>query len=251
MSLLKCCTIRRKRAVKSLYNEEDIDNDVDTQRENEEVGKYGDHDANDESENDETKLIYFACEIPKQHIIDILWSIRSTLETFTMEKECIDYMTLITDKIFLVIDGLPRTSFFAAIEPLKQIDSVFFYSPASGSIDDISQQQHSYLVYLCETAETLIDSIRKSREELDKHIVALSIYNKKDKATRDLSKGVGSFLFSELFKRILKNMPKTSEAKKTMVTTCQNYYRGNLTELANIDEFDRTYKLTDAIYHGL
>ncbi|CAF3317163.1 unnamed protein product [Rotaria sp. Silwood2] len=79
MSLLKCCTIRRKRAVKNLYSEEDIDNDVDTQRENEEeIGKYGDHDANDENENDGTKLIYFACEIPKQHIIDILRSIRST-----------------------------------------------------------------------------------------------------------------------------------------------------------------------------
>ncbi|CAF4927761.1 unnamed protein product [Rotaria sp. Silwood1] len=179
MSLLKCCTIRRKRVVKNLYNEEDIDNDVDTQRENEEeVGKYGDHHANDENENDGTKLIYFA---------------------------------------------------------------------SSGSIDDISEQQHSYLVYLCETEETLIDSIRKSREELDKHIVALRMYNKKDKATRDLSKGVGSFLFFELFKSILKNMPKTSEAKKTMVTTCRNYYRGNLTELANIDEFDRTYTSTNAI----
>ncbi|CAF4377511.1 unnamed protein product [Rotaria sordida] len=42
-------------------------------------------------------------------------------------------------------------------------------------------------------------------------------------------------------------MPKTNEAKKTMVTTCRNYYRGNLTELANIDEFNRTYKSTDAI----
>ncbi|CAF1178690.1 unnamed protein product [Rotaria sordida] len=82
-------------------------------------------------------------------------------------------MTLITDKIFLVIDGLPSTSFIVAIEPLKQIDSVFFYSPTSDSIDDISKQQYSYLVYLCETEETLIDSIRKSREELDEHIAAL------------------------------------------------------------------------------
>ncbi|CAF3662279.1 unnamed protein product [Rotaria sp. Silwood1] len=88
MSLLKCCTIRRKRVVKNLYNEEDIDNDVDTQRENEEeVGKYGDHHANDENENDGTKLIYFACEIPNQHIIDILRSIRSTPKSL---KYCYD-----------------------------------------------------------------------------------------------------------------------------------------------------------------
>jgi hypothetical protein len=42
-------------------------------------------------------------------------------------------------------------------------------------------------------------------------------------------------------------MPKTVEAKKTMVTTCRNYYRGNLTELANIDDFDKTYRSENAI----
>jgi hypothetical protein len=42
-------------------------------------------------------------------------------------------------------------------------------------------------------------------------------------------------------------MPKTAEAKKTMVTTCRNYYRGNLTELANIDDFDKTYRSENAI----
>lgn len=73
------------------------------------------------------------------------------------------------------------------------------------------------------------------------------MYNKKEKATRDLSKESGSFLFFQLFKTVLKTMPRTPEAKKTMVTTCRDYYRGNLTELKNIDEFDRTYKSIDAI----
>ncbi|CAF4625395.1 unnamed protein product, partial [Rotaria sp. Silwood2] len=245
MSLFKCCTIHSKRAGKNLYNEEDTNNDVDTERENEQVEKYEGHDGEDE--NDGTKLIYFACETSNQHIIDILRKIRSTLEIFTMEKECIDHMALINDKIFLVIDGLPSTSFFTTIESLKQIDSVFFYSTIPDLIDDISKQEHSYLVYLCETEEILIDNIRKSREALDKHISTLSMYNNKDKATRNLSKEAGSLLFFKLVKNLLKNMPKTNEAKNTMITTCRNYYRGNLIELANIDEFDRMYKSIDAI----
>ncbi|CAF1200599.1 unnamed protein product [Rotaria sp. Silwood1] len=156
-------------------------------------------------------------------------------------------MILINDTIFLVIDGSPSTSFLEAIKSLKHIDSVFFYSSSPDIIDDINKGQYAYLVYLCETEETLIDSIRKSREELDQHIVALSMYNIKEKATRDLSKEAGSFIFFQLFKNILKHMPTTGEAKKTMITTCRNYYHGNLTELVNIDEFDRTYKSADAI----
>ena len=32
-----------------------------------------------------------------------------------------------------------------------------------------------------------------------------------------------------------------------MITTCRDYYHGNSTELANIDEFDGTYKSINAI----
>ncbi|CAF1320589.1 unnamed protein product [Rotaria sordida] len=249
MSFLKWLKPRRKKVHEGVNAGEDHDNDDDTRREEEEAeaGKYTGRDVDDESTNDGTKLVYFACEEPKQNIIDILQSVKSSVEVFTTEPECVNYITPITQKVFLIIDGIPPASLIEAIEPLKQIDSVFFYSPASGSIVDIGQQQHSYLVNLCENEATLIDTIRKSREELDKQTAAFSIYNKKEKATRDLSKEAGSFLFFQLFKSVLKNMPKTAEAKKTMVTTCRNYYRGNLTELKNIDDFDRTYKSSDAI----
>lgn len=169
------------------------------------------------------------------------------LQTFTVENECIEHIKPITTKLFLVIDGLPPSSFIDGIEPLKQIDSVFFYTPQTDEITEIAKKPHAYLVNVCETEAALIDSIRKSREELDKQTQAFSMYNKKEKATRDLSKEAGSFLFFQLFKNVLKNMPKTAEAKKTMVTTCRNYYRGNLTELANIDDFDKNYKSVDAI----
>jgi hypothetical protein len=75
------------------------------------------------------------------------------------------------------------------------------------------------------------------------------MYNKKkEKATRDLSKEAGSFLFFQLFKSLLKNMPKTEEAKVRMVTTCRNdYRRGNLTEMANIEDFEKHSDPAEAI----
>jgi hypothetical protein len=149
--------------------------------------------------------------------------------------------------VFVLIDGVPPTALIEALEPLKQIDSVFIYSPAADAVTEISQKQHGYLVNWCENEAILAARLKTSREELDKHTAAFSMYNKKEKATRDLSKEAGSFLFFQLFKSVLKNMPKTAEAKKTMVTTCRNYYRGNITELGNIDDFDRTYKSVEAI----
>jgi hypothetical protein len=135
-----------------------------------------------------------------------------------------------------------------AIEPLKQIDSVFCYSP---SFDVIPKKKHTYTPYLCENDVMLRDAIRKSRFELYKQTSILSIYNKKEKTIYNLSKEQSSFVFFQLLKHALKNMPKTCEAKETMITICRDYYRGNLTELVSINSFNLTYKSSEAIYHGI
>jgi len=93
----------------------------------------------------------------------------------------------------------------------------------------------------------LRDAIIKSREELNQQTAVLNMYNKKEKTIYNLSKEQGSFLFFQLFKFLLKYLSKTSEAKLKMITICRNYYRGNLIELENINDFDRTYKSYDAI----
>ncbi|CAF1351987.1 unnamed protein product [Rotaria sordida] len=126
---------------------------------------------------------------------------------------------------------------------LKQIDSVFIYSPPSDAVADITETQHSYLVNWCENKTVLKNRIGKSHEELDKHIAMSNMYNKKEKAIRNLSKEAGSFLYFQLFKNILKHLPKIIEAKKPMITICRNYYRENLTELANIDDLSKQLEL--------
>ena len=147
----------------------------------------------------------------------------------------------------MVLDGKPTAAFIEAVDKLKQIDSVFVYAPSDETLAALNEKQHSFLVNVCENEETLTVTIQRSSVELDKQNNAFSIYNKKEKATRDLSKEAGSFLFFQLIKTVIKNIPKTAESKATMVATCRNYYRGNKTELANIEDFDRTYKSSDAI----
>lgn len=147
----------------------------------------------------------------------------------------------------MVLDGKPTGTFIEAIDKLKQVDSIFVFAPSDETIAVLNEKQHGFLVNLCENEDALTMTIQRSSVELDKQNNAFSIYNKKEKATRDLSKEAGSFLFFQLIKTVIKNIPKTEESKATMVATCRNYYRGNKTELSNIDDFDRTYKSADAI----
>ena len=157
-------------------------------------------------------------------------------------------MSCMSDKkIFLVVDKEPTDTLLTALESLSQVDSLFVYSPTFDGQPDNKATQNSRVISRCNNEEALMNAIQESREGLEKQTAAFSLYNQKEKATRDLSKEAGSFLFFQMFKTVLLNMPKTTEAKQMMLSKCRDYYRGNMKELANIAEFDLTYKSYEAI----
>ncbi|CAF1689176.1 unnamed protein product, partial [Adineta ricciae] len=90
-------------------------------------------------------------------------------------------------------------------------------------------------------------NVKQARFELGKQAAAFSVYNQAEKATRDLTRETGSFLFFQLFKTALLSMTKTEQAKTMMISKCRDYYRGNEAELANITEFEETYESSEAI----
>lgn len=150
-------------------------------------------------------------------------------------------------KIFLVTDMEPSSELVESLESLQNIDSLFVFTQDEQSFNIINQKSRVYLINWCKDDRSLTESLRRSREEFLQQSSTFSVYNKKEKATRDLAKESGSFLFFQLFKSVLKDLPQTPEAKKTMVNTCRNYYRGNLTEMKNIEDFDKNYRSEDAI----
>jgi len=95
--------------------------------------------------------------------------------------------------------------------------------------------------------DDLVRAIRRSFKELNEQATTFSWHNQKQRTARDVTKESGSFLFFQLFKIVLKSMPKTPVAKESMISTCRHIYHGNTAELSNIDKFERTYKSSEAI----
>ncbi|CAF3716114.1 unnamed protein product [Rotaria sp. Silwood1] len=195
---------------------QDLDLDDDDRRQAEEETTTN-HDGEEVTHDDEIKLVYFASATPKQHLIDILSVSYKDTQPFIDEIKCVEYVKSTISKVFLIIDGTPSTTLIEAIEPLNQIDSVFVYSPSSNDVTRVNEKQHSYILNWCENEAALHESINKSREEFHKQADAFRMFNKEEKAAYDLSKEQGSFVFFQIFKLLLKNMPNTYEAKKTMI----------------------------------
>jgi hypothetical protein len=158
---------------------------------------------------------------------------------FKNEDECINYISNIGNKkLFLILDKTPSNNLSTIFESLPPIDSLFVYS----TIEENNPNLNRY-----NTMDTLTDAVQKSREKFEKETVNFSLFNGKEKATRNLNKESGSFLFFQLFKNVIMNMPKTLEAKELMLEKCQKYYSNDQKELKNIKEFDQTYKPSEAI----
>ena len=159
---------------------------------------------------------------------------RSESETSTWLESVID------EKVFLIADYISDT-LLADLEPLKQIDSLFLLAP--NPPDEIPIRVTAY----CSDQASLITEVKQAQMQLEKQIAAFSVYDQAEKATRDLSREAGSFLFFQLFKTVILNMPKTTQARRLMISKCRDYYRGNTKELTNIDDFERNYKASEAI----
>ena len=156
-------------------------------------------------------------------------------------------MKSINDKIFLIIDGEQSASLIDFIQSLKQIDSVFFHSLSSETITTICEKHHTYNLYFSKDISMLLSTISKSIEELEKQVAIHCRYTRKEKSIYNLSKEQGSFLYFQTLKILFKNWSKSSNDVTQITKMSANYYRRNLIELANIDEFKQTYRSMDAI----
>ncbi|CAF4876068.1 unnamed protein product [Rotaria sp. Silwood1] len=67
-------------------------------------------------------------------------------------------------------------------------------------------------------------------------------------SSEDLNRLEPSFMYTQIFKEILLDMDHGQQAIKDLVTFCQEQYKGNKKERKIIDEFQRTYHPTLAIW---
>jgi hypothetical protein len=168
---------------------------------------------------------------------------------YTELEPCIEYIRSInTERIFLIISGNYAEACLNQIHDLPQVDSVFIYCINLNKYKNqfLNSEQYTKIVNVFDNEDQLIESIREELNDLHKQLTIFSLY-KKQKSTRDLLKESACFLWFQLFKDILFQMPRSEQAKNDMIEQCKQYYRGNNEELRLIEEFERTYTKSDII----
>lgn len=176
----------------------------------------------------------------------VLREITNYVRLYTEFEPCLTYIRSIsTERIFLIISGSFVNTCLPQIHDFNQVDSIFIFCINSSKYQHQSNE-YPKIVGIFDDERQLIESVRQELTDLQKQLATFSLY-KNQKSTRDLLEESASFLWFQLFKDILLQMPRSEKAKEEMIDQCKRFYRGNTEELQLIEEFEQTYTKSDTI----
>ncbi|UJR12300.1 hypothetical protein I4U23_016477 [Adineta vaga] len=178
-----------------------------------------------------------------KHMQRLLKNFNCYVQFYTDSTRCTDYLkSLEEEKVFIIVsDALARTVLHQ-LQRLPAISSVFIFS---GSLEnDISlKDEYSKIIDVTSNQAALLQSVQSSLHTAYKQSFAFSLFDQKQKSTKDLSKNSASFLWFQLLLNVLRQMPHDDLAKIQMIDFCRQYYasNGNERELSRINCFQETY----------
>ncbi|CAF2073352.1 unnamed protein product [Rotaria magnacalcarata] len=164
----------------------------------------------------------------------------------------LEYIELMKQEKFLIIVSYstPMTSdcvreYLAEVNQKRQVDSILILD-ISNKLDDSCFASFTK-VSLFHDFDKLFAEITKQVELILLQLVAFNLFEQKQRTTKDLTKESASFLWFQVLVDALKKMPKNKNSFKSMLTMCKNYYNTQKKHLDEIAEFERDYKVSDAV----
>lgn len=96
--------------------------------------------------------------------------------------------------------------------------------------------------------EKLLVEVLQQVESIARQLLAFSLFDQKQRTTKDLNKEAASFLWFQVLVEALKKMPTNKNSLKDMINMCRSYYntqRENYKD--DIAEFENKYNPVDAV----
>jgi tetratricopeptide (TPR) repeat protein len=161
-------------------------------------------------------------------------------------NQCIKFIrTEEKDKIFLIISESYALQILPHVNSLDQIHSIFIFSMNNNRYENLIDQYPKIIgIY---DLDELCKSIKNQIEFVNNQLQTFSFLNPYQQSTKNLSKSSAEFLWFQLFKQIITQLPETKQTKQEMIQMCKRYYHTNTKQLQLIKQFDKEYQPDAAI----
>ncbi|CAM4796161.1 unnamed protein product [Rotaria magnacalcarata] len=158
--------------------------------------------------------------------------------------ECLSRIQSIKkEKIIFVTTGKNLINVFSRIENIRQIDGIFIFSTKTNKYDQFNEK----ITGIFSNDDDMISAIRKHMKLIQDQLLSFSFYRSHQRYVRNLTDTSAEFIWFHIFKDTIIRLPHDEHAKKEMLDASRHYYRNNIQELKNINEFEQNYRSEEAI----
>ncbi|CAF2681475.1 unnamed protein product [Rotaria sp. Silwood2] len=165
---------------------------------------------------------------------------------YTDSQRCIDAIkAVVNEQLLIVVSSSFATEFLQSIHDLKVVLGIFIFDDQKQSTG--LSEKYSKIIDIVSDKKTLLTYLHDQSRQLERITLDFSLFNQKQKSTRDLTKESASFLWHQMLIYVLKQMPHNDRTMHEMLDQCAEYYQNNQTELAKIEQFRTTYTRDQAI----
>jgi hypothetical protein len=207
-------------------------------------------------DKDDFIIVWCNEQTPSNDTIKSLQPLCNDIHYYQDSPNCISYIESLNPKqhVFLVVS--PLFTSLEAVHSKRQVDTIFIFEYGSTTLSNaMNTSKYRKVISISGDLKDLVESIIMTSMELANCRQLFNLYNHKQKVLTNLSENSVSFLWFQLFKDTLVNLPQNTKhdehdriaSKKFMIQKCYDYYRYNPTQMKNIADFDNTYKASDAI----
>ena len=205
------------------------------------------------SDNKETiQLIWLDGNIDKNstdthQTMTMLIELNAGAQFYSDSNRCLDLIRSIKhEQIFLIVSGALVRHVLKEVNHHRPLVSIFIFCA--------NRQHHQSLINdydkiagVYTDQKTLLTSIREKIGHVEKQILAFSLFDQKQKSTKDVSKEGASFLWHQMLMFVLKQIPQDDLSKRHMIELCRDFYQNNKQQLAKIERFEKSYTRDQAI----
>ncbi|CAF0817049.1 unnamed protein product [Adineta steineri] len=162
------------------------------------------------------------------------------LKIFTDLHPCLEYIQSIPNEwIFIIVSGELSFEFIPLIQNLPQVLHIYIFCQYPERYSSLKSSG------IFNNQEFLYSQLSKDVNYFyATHSTSTSFLP--EKSLRDLTKDTGAFFWFRLFITALINMPSSDKAKQDLLHFARVYYTDNDLELQRINNFDKTYKPSEA-----
>ena len=164
----------------------------------------------------------------------------NTVNTFVDVDECIDFITDIEEKVFMVISE----EFRAVISIVQDISQIkYAYVSCQSSIsDEQSAKQHSLVKGEFTDITSICEALKRATQDYDRNLICMTFAG----TTDELSNPNANHLHqSFMYTHILKEIPLTIDFEQVhfdaFLSYCRGQFTGNDAQLENVDMIEREY----------